>query len=67
MQCVVLRQLTLPVLSGLALRPNCRSIDNCAVTLLRASVTYKAEIAPLNILIVNETFRTEVINILLTY
>jgi len=62
MQCVVLLQYTLPVLPGLALLPNCRSIGSCAVTLLRAFVTYKAETAQLNMLIVNETFRTEVIN-----
>ena len=67
MQCVVLRQYTLPVLPGLAILPNCRSIGNYAMTLLRAFVTYKAETAQLYVLIVNETFRTEVINILLAY
>jgi hypothetical protein len=64
---VVLRHHTLPVLPGLALLPDYRGIGNCAVILLRPFVIYRAETAQLNILIVNETFRTEVINILLTY
>ena len=67
MHVVVLRHNALPVLPGLAVLPNCRGSGNCAVTFLRSCVTYKAETAQLNILKVNDTFRTEVINTLLTY
>jgi hypothetical protein len=58
---------TLPVLLGITLVCNHCGSSNCTGTFQRPCIAYKAGTGQLNIVRVNETFQTGVINILLTY